>query len=138
MKYNKYCCAVHYYKCRMGHYHGCVKFEFNDIALYTNNNSKQSLQLISQTIFHDMFIYIYILYINLYAFTAIYFTFSITVDWYKFLFVRYIFQEVFDLFINSNYTYSLCLNLLILTMYRIFYKKWKKQGFFLIYIHFIL
>jgi len=43
MMYDK--CQVHnallYISCRMGCCYGCIKFEFNDILLYTKNNYKQ-------------------------------------------------------------------------------------------------
>lgn len=56
--------ALLYNKCQVGHhYYEWVKFEFNNMALYTKNMilSGDGYQLIYiYNIFHDMFFYIYI------------------------------------------------------------------------------
>jgi len=69
--------ALLYIRCRVSHYNGCVKVEFNDISLYTKkNDSKRRLSAYTTTTFHNMFFDISINVIN--------FTIGIAVGWSNF------------------------------------------------------
>lgn len=72
-----------YIVCQMGHYYGCVKFDFNDILFYTKNNFEQRLSIKVST-----YITIVIFNENLFFdidIKVIYFTFRIIVDQYFFI-----------------------------------------------------